>query len=173
MVSSAWMRSAAKTWSRQRLGQVLADLCASGCRRSMGRSKAPDRRCARATNAPAAAGAPACAARTPAPAAASCAAVSACAPFSSRSASCSSNEPPRSEDCPNCSCCSFLIVSLSFSISGRRRSELDLRHGKISSSPHLTPPDDRELIFLGLVDLELLPAADAETTPSVPWFPAI
>src|SRR5258706_1631884 len=52
--------------------------------------------------------------------AAICAAVSACAAFSSRSASCSSswsNNAPRSEDCPNCSCRSFLIVSLSFSIS--------------------------------------------------------
>ena len=53
-------------------------------------------------------------------AAAICVAVSACAPFSSRSASCSSSwssSAPRSEDCPNCSCRSFLIVSLSFSIS--------------------------------------------------------
>ncbi len=49
-----------------------------------------------------------------------CAAVSACAAFSSRSASCSSSwssNAPRSEDCPNCSCRSFLIVSLTFSIS--------------------------------------------------------
>src|SRR5215470_12716840 len=52
--------------------------------------------------------------------AAICAAVSDCAAFSSRSASCSSSwssNAPRSEDCPNCSCRSFLIVSLSFSIS--------------------------------------------------------
>lgn len=52
--------------------------------------------------------------------AAICAAVSACAALSSRSASCSSSwssNAPRSEDCPNCSCRSFLIVSLSFSIS--------------------------------------------------------
>src|SRR3569832_257598 len=52
--------------------------------------------------------------------AAICAAVSACAAFSSRSASCNSSwssNAPRSEDCPNCSCRSFLIVSLSFSSS--------------------------------------------------------
>ena len=55
----------------------------------------------------------------------------------------------------------------------RRRRGLDLREGKISSSPHLTPTDARELLFLGLVDLEPLPAAEMETTPSVPWFAAI
>lgn len=45
-----------------------------------------------------------------------CAAVSASVVFSSRSATCSSNwsnSTSRSEDCPNCSCRSFLIVSLS------------------------------------------------------------